>query len=215
MSALTEKRLPGRPREFDRNTALRAAMLVFWRQGYEGASLADLTKAMNISKPTLYTAFGDKQGLLREALRMYLGLRAEDYAAALNRSTVREVAEAWLRLTGGVRKEAGVPSGCFLVQGALAGSQANQLIQDELASIRNEGTKQLEQRFERAKQEGDLPGTWKPGPLAQYLSALASGLAVQSSGGISSEVLNEAVDHVIANWPESAPSSRDLGPAVP
>lgn len=202
MPAVTKKRPPGRPREFDRDTALRAAMLVFWRHGYEGASLADLTEAMEISKPTLYAAFGDKQGLLREALRMYLGLRAEDYTAALNRSTVREVAEAWLRLTGGVRKEAGVPSGCFLVQGALAGSQASHAIQEELATIRNEGTRQLERRFEQAKQEGDLPGTWKPGPLAQYLSAFASGLAVQSSGGISSEVLNEAVDQVMANWPK-------------
>lgn len=202
MPAFTERRLPGRPREFDRNTALRAAMLVFWRQGYEGASLANLTEAMKISKPTLYAAFGDKQGLLREALRMYLGLHAEDYTAALNRPTVREVAEAWLRLTGGVREEADVPSGCLLVQGALAGSQASHAIQEELASIRNEGTRQLKQRFERAKQEGDLPGTWKPGPLAQYLSALASGLAVQSSGGVPPKVLNEAIDQVMANWPK-------------
>lgn len=201
LSVSLEKRPPGRPREFDRDAVLRAAMLVFWRQGYEGASLADLTEAMGISKPTLYAAFGDKEGLLKEALRMYLGLRAEDYTAALNRSTVREVAEAWLRLTGGVRKEADVPSGCFLVQGALAGSQASRLIQEELASIRNEGTNQLERRFERAKREGALPGTWEPGPLAQYLSALALGLAVQSSGGVSSEVLNEAIDQLMENWP--------------
>lgn len=115
---------------------------------------------------------------------------------------MKEVAEAWLRLTGGVREEADVPSGCFLVQGALVGSQASRVIQDELASIRNEGTRQLEQRFERAKREGDLPGTWQPVPLAQYLSALASGLAVQSSGGVSAELLNKAVDQVMANWPE-------------
>ena len=202
MPALTDKRSPGRPREFDRDTALRAAMLVFWRHGYEGASLADLTEAMEISKPTLYAAFGDKEGLLREALRLYLGLHAEDYVAALNRPTVREIAEAWLRLTAGVREEAGVPSGCFVVQGALVGSKASRVIQDELASIRNEATRKLEQRFERAKQEGDLPGTWEPGPLAQYLSALASGLAVQSSGGVSPNVLNEAVDQVMRNWPE-------------
>lgn len=202
MPTLTEKRPPGRPREFDRNSALKAAMLVFWRQGYEGASLADLTEAMKISKPTLYAAFGDKEGLLREALRMYLGLRAEDYTAALNRSTVKEVAEAWLRLTGGVREEADVPPGCFTVQGALVGSQASRVVQDDLASIRNEGTRQLMQRFERAKQERDLPGTWEPGPLAQFLSALASGLAVQSSGGVSPMVLNEVVDQVMANWPK-------------
>jgi len=201
MQTAPEKRPRGRPRKFDRETALRAAMLVFWKEGYEGASLADLTEAMEISKPTLYAAFGDKEGLLREAVRTYLGLHAEDYATALNLPTVREVAEAWLRLTGGVRKEEDVPPGCLLVRGALVGSQASQVIQQELASIRNEGTRQLEQRLQQAKREGDLLGIWEPGPLAQYLSALACGLSVQSSSGVSSQELNKVVDQVMANWP--------------
>ena len=203
MQVVIERRPAGRPREFDHETALRAAMLVFWKRGYEGASLADLTEAMGISKPTLYAAFGDKESLLREAVRTYLGLRAEDYVAALNRPTVREVVEAWLRLTGGVREEAYVPPGCLLVQGALVGSQASREIQDELAAIRNEGTKQLEKRLRRAKREGDLPGSWEPSLLAQYLSALSSGLAVQSSSGVSPAVLNKVVDQVMANWPSS------------
>ena len=133
---------------------------------------------------------------------MYVGLHAADYLAALNLPTVREVAEAWLRLTAGDREELLLPSGCFVVQRALTGSQASLVIQEELASIRNEGTRQLEKRFERAKKEGDLPGMWEPGPMAQYLSALASGLAVQSSGGVPPQALNEAVDQVMANWPE-------------
>ena len=176
-------------------------MLVFWRKGYEGASLSDLTVAMRISKPTLYAAFGDKAALLREAVRAYMNLRAADYTAALGRSSTREVAEAWLRLAGGVRDETDVPPGCLLVQGALVGSEASRSIQDELAAIRNEGTRQLRKRLQRAKREGDLPGSWEPGPLADYLSALASGLAVQSNGGVSSAVLNKTVDQVMANWP--------------
>ncbi len=100
-------------------------MLIFWEKGYEGSSLSDLTDAMEISKPTLYAAFGDKEGLLREAVRAYVGLRAADYAAALGRRTAREVAEAWLRLTGGVREESHVPPGCLLIQGALVGSEAS------------------------------------------------------------------------------------------
>ena len=207
MQGKTKKRPPGRPREFNRDTALRAAMLVFWRQGYEGTSLADLTEAMAISKPTLYAAFGDKEGLLKEALRLYVGLRAADYAAALDRPTVRAVAEAWLRLTAGVREEVDVPSGCFVVQGALVGSDASRVVQEELASIRSEGTRALERRFQRAKREKNLPGTWEPAPLAQYLSALASGLAVQSSGGVSPAILNKAVDQVMANWPQERKST--------
>jgi len=198
---LTEKRTAGRPREFDRAIALNAAMMVFWQKGYEGTSLAELTEAMGISKPTLYASFGDKETLLREAVRTYMGLHAEAYATALNYPTSRQVAEAWLRLTGGVRKEAGVPAGCLLVQGALVGSETSMPIQQELAAIRNEGTKMLEKRLQGAKKEGDLPGSWQPGPLAQYLSALASGLAVQSSSGVPSAVLNRTVDQVITNWP--------------
>ena len=201
MQSTKERRRPGRPREFDRETALRAAMLVFWGKGYEGSSLSDLTDAMEISKPTLYAAFGDKEGLLREAVRAYVGLRAADYAAALGRRTAREVAEAWLRLTGGVREEFDVPPGCLLIQGALVGSEASRQVQCELAAIRNAGTKQLEKRLQRAKREHDLPGSWQPGPLAQYLSALASGLAVQSSSSVSSTVLNRTVDQIMENWP--------------
>ena len=62
------RRAPGRPREFNRAEALRAAMLVFWRYGYDGASLTMLTEAMGVSKPTLYAAFGDKTGLCRAAV---------------------------------------------------------------------------------------------------------------------------------------------------
>src|SRR5215468_3346187 len=61
----------GRPRAFDTDKALDCAMKVFWRKGYEGASLAELTKAMGINRPSLYAAFGDKEALFRKALERY------------------------------------------------------------------------------------------------------------------------------------------------
>lgn len=67
----------GRPRAFDRDTALQRAMDVFWVRGYEGASLAALTEAMEIRPPSLYAAFGSKEGLFREALAHYEGGDAE------------------------------------------------------------------------------------------------------------------------------------------
>jgi AcrR family transcriptional regulator len=203
MKKYDEKRGKGRPREFDRDAALRAAMLLFWKQGYETTSLEDLTEAMNISKPTLYATFKNKENLLHEAVSAYIGLRAGDYAAALKHPTSKGAAEAWLRLTGGVRHEMEVPSGCLVVQGALVGSPASESVRSELAAIRNEGTRQLEKRFQKAKREGDLPGTWDPESLAQYLSAVVAGLAVQSSTGIPPAVLNKVIDQVMANWPAS------------
>ena len=62
----------GRPREFDAEKALDAALKVFWRKGYEGASLSDLTKAVGVNRPSLYAAFGDKEALFRQALERYL-----------------------------------------------------------------------------------------------------------------------------------------------
>lgn len=198
---MTSRRSAGRPREFDREGALKAAMLVFWSKGFEGASTADLTAAIGISKPSMYAAFGDKERLWKEALRAYLGLRAQDYEAALNLPTVRQVAEAWLRLTGGVRQEMNVPNGCLIVQGALVGSDESKKVQAELTQIRAAGTKQLERRFKKGQDEGDMPGSWQPASLAQFVSALASGLAVQSVDGVSIRVLNHIVDQLMENWP--------------
>src|SRR5687768_2471443 len=64
-------RRPGRPRAFDEQAALEAALGVFWRKGYEGASLSDLTEAMGINRPSLYAAFGNKEALFRRVLERY------------------------------------------------------------------------------------------------------------------------------------------------
>ena len=61
----------GRPREFDVEEALGAALKVFWRKGYDGASLTDLTEAMGVTRPSLYCAFGNKEALFRAALHRY------------------------------------------------------------------------------------------------------------------------------------------------
>ncbi len=196
-----QKRGPGRPREFDRDAVLHAAMLVFWRHGYEGASLAELTEAMGISKPTLYAAFGDKAGLFREAVLAYTNLSAREYAAALKLPTVREVAEAWLRLTAGVRRDPETPSGCLITQAALVGSAETEALRDELMTMRNEGTVLLMERFRRAEREGDLPPGTDADTFAQFFASLATGFTVQSAGGVSPEELHRVIDMVMAKWP--------------
>src|SRR5213595_1538691 len=110
----------GRPRAFDVDEALDQALKVFWRKGYEGASLPDLTRAMGINRPSLYAAFGNKQALFRKAMARYAEGPASYLREALEAPTARAVFERLLE--GGIKMVANPrqPRGCLAVQGALA-----------------------------------------------------------------------------------------------
>src|SRR5215470_17599780 len=114
----------GRPREFDVDQALERALQVFWRKGYEGASLPDLTQAMGINRPSLYAAFGNKEALFRKALDRYAEGPAAYLGAALNEPTARAIAERLLHGTSDLVTDPRNPRGCLIVHGALACGEA-------------------------------------------------------------------------------------------
>ena len=87
----------GRPREFCTDRALASALRVFWSKGYEGASMADLTEAMGITKPSLYAAFGNKEALFHKALDLYESEKLDYMRIALEQPSARAVAEDLLR----------------------------------------------------------------------------------------------------------------------
>ena len=113
-------RSKGRPREFDEERALEAALLLFWRQGYEGTSLAQLTEAMGINAPSLYAAFGSKEQLFRRAVDRYVQRPASYLPNALKEPTARGVVEKLFQGAIGMVMDPRHPDGCLLVQGALA-----------------------------------------------------------------------------------------------
>src|SRR5262245_29688993 len=110
----------GRPRTFDTEKALDRALKVFWRKGYEGTSLPDLTKAMGINRPSLYAAFGNKEALFRRAIERYIEGPASRVREALGETTARRVVEQLWRGTIDLVTDPRNPRGCFLVQSALA-----------------------------------------------------------------------------------------------
>ncbi|MBH5386554.1 TetR/AcrR family transcriptional regulator [Bradyrhizobium diversitatis] len=184
----------GRPREFDAEMALDQAMEVFWRHGYEGATIAQLTEAMGINPPSLYACFGNKEGLLKAALDRYTKLRniwMEEVVAA---PTARAVAKRMLMGIADKQTDPANPPGCLLVQGGIACGTGSENVPFELAARRAQNEDQLRDRFIRAKAEGDLKPTSDPAALARYVSAVSVGMGVMASSGADREALRQVAD---------------------
>ncbi len=190
----------GRPREFDVVKALDCAMRVFWEHGYEGTSLADLSRAMGISKPSLYAAFGDKRELFKRALQHYEQGPAAYVADALSRSTAYAVVETLLVGAARATTAPDSPHGCLTVQGAVASSDRDSSAVELLACWRKGLTERLTARFERARAEGDLDGAVDAGRLARYVSTVASGIAVEAATGLERSELEEVAAMTMRAW---------------
>lgn len=196
----------GRHREFDVDKALDAALGVFWCKGYEGASYADLTQATGVERPGLYAAFGNKEALFRRALQRYDERYWAYVPEALKLPTSREVAAALL--DGAVELSTRYPdrAGCLGVTGALATSDEGEPIRQALIEARAGGEARLRERFERARNEGDLPPTADPAVLAAYLMAVSHGMAVQAKAGFPREVLKAIAQQALKSWPSDPPT---------
>jgi AcrR family transcriptional regulator len=181
----------GRPREFDAETALDQAMEVFWRHGYEGATIAQLTEAMGINPPSLYACFGNKEGLLKAALDRYTKLRGVWMDEVVAAPTARDVAERMLMGIADKQTDPANPPGCLLVQGGIACGTGSENVPFELAARRAQNEDQLRDRFIRAKAEGDLKPASDPAALARYVSAVAVGMGVMASSGADREALRQ------------------------
>src|SRR6266513_3291445 len=202
MKSETTQGQPGRPRAFDPDTALERAMHVFWAKGYEGASLSDLTRAMRINRPSLYAAFGNKEELFRKVLDRYVDGPLAYFGKALAAPKVRDVIE---QIFFGAARMAGdprFPSGCLMVQGALAVGTAAASVRKEAAGRRVASEVALRRRLQRAKREGDLPKNADPAELAHYVMTVVRGMAVQSAGGANSDQLRRVAPIALRAWPK-------------
>jgi AcrR family transcriptional regulator len=197
----------GRPRTFCMEKALDCAMQVFWRKGYEGASMVDLTTAMGINSPSLYSAYGSKEGLFRAVLERYEARRDTFMTEVFAAPTAREVASLFLHGVADFAADTGGqnPPGCLLLQsGMTCGDSA---IPDELAKHRAVKEKALCERFMRAKAEGDLPQNTAPQALASYIMAVSNGMCVQAASGASLQDLHAVADMALASFPVSEKSA--------
>ena len=200
----------GRPREFDAEQALDAALLVFWRHGYEGASLAALAEAMGVNMPSLYAAFGNKETLFRKALDRYLQRPASYLPKALEQPTARRAAEQLFKGAIDMTMTPRNPDGCLLVQGALVSGPGAEAIRHELSLTRQAAEAAVRRRFERASAEGDLPPDADPAILARYIVTVIWGLSVQAAGGASRKQLTEIAEMAMQAWPVGQAFQPDI-----
>jgi AcrR family transcriptional regulator len=191
----------GRPREFDTEKALDLAVALFWRKGYEGTSLSDLTSTLGITRPSLYAAFGNKEALFRIVLDRYEAKAGRYRAEALKAPTSYAVARKLLQGPVDLHGDKTNPAGCLGVQGALACGDEASAIRDELIARRLTGERAIRRRLKQARAEGDLPADANPADLARYLSALIYGMAVLAAGGASRRDLQGVADVALLRWP--------------
>ena len=201
MEVVATKTAKGRPREFCPDQALAAALRVFWQRGFESASMAELTEAMGITKPSLYAAFGNKEALFRKALDLYEREKLGYVQTALDAPTARGVAERLL--TGALQMQSNTcdPKGCLGVISSVACGVEAEGIRSEVIARRASSQTALIERFERARQEGELPDGLDAEGLARYLLALLQGLSVQAGSGASCEQLRALVETSLQVWP--------------
>ena len=191
----------GRPREFDMEDALAAALKVFWRKGYDSASLSDLTDAMGITRPSLYCAFGNKEELFKKALDLYEREKLCFIDQALAKPTAFEAVQ-FLLLKGADAHSDPENPGCMEVNSVLTcGGIASESVRQELVNRRFGIETRLRDRFERAKREGDIRADTDTAALTSYVIALAQGMALQASMGMSLKDMRGVVEMALQAWP--------------
>ena len=204
----------GRPRSFDRDEALRRAMVVFWERGYEGTSISDLTAAMGIAAPSLYAAFGRKEDLFRQAVDLYEATEGAIRADALEGGpTARAAIEAVLRTDALTHPDPATPNGCMVVLAATAGTTENDEVRQFLADARRGSLTSFADRIRRGVAEGDVPASADAEAMAGFYVTVMQGMSIQARDGADTAALDRVVDGAMAAW--DAFTGTGAGAAAP
>lgn len=193
----------GRPRSFDRETALEKALRQFWEHGYEATTVSDLTREMGIGAPSLYAAFGDKRTLFEEVLVRYAGSYGAFGGQALTEEpTARAAMERLLREAAAVFTEPGHPHGCLVIHAATNCTTPE--VEQTLRAQRNANIGTFASRIEQGVAAGELPEGTDAAGLARYVGAVFQGMSQQSRDGATKEDLDAVVSLAMRAWPENS-----------
>lgn len=180
-------------------------MRLFWKQGFEATGIAELTRAMGITPPSLYAAFGDKRRLFLESVERYLGGGVASVARFIEDApTARDAAHDLL--TAAAVGDTGVdtPPGCLLASSIVSCSADAADVREELAMIRRGIEAALRSRIERDVDAGLLPRSSDPESLAGHMFAVVQGMSTLAKDGAGRDKLLRIVANAMASWPDAA-----------
>ena len=191
----------GRPREFDIDQAIRIATDLFWRKGFDGTSIADLTGAMKITAPSFYFAFGSKEALFRRIVDSYQALQAKIIADALNQKDTKEVVARLLNGMTDLLTDSSHPAGCLIMNSSLPVDDGHPL-RKLFADQRQQLKQLLRRRFgEGVKDKNNQLPHLDPAALAQLVVTTIWGIAIEAQSGVGKKELRKAVAFLVAGWP--------------
>lgn len=179
-----ETRRRGRPRAYDPDTALQRARDVFWRTGYAGTSLDEISAATGMNRPSLRAAFGDKHAIYVRTLIAYWDSKAITLREALNGPTLeRALMRAYEMALATYFSGGGGARGCFVV-----GTAISEAVGDpEIRRIVTAGFKMLDDSFEAvlrsARARGELNEDADLRALALLASATMHSMSVRARAG--------------------------------
>ena len=186
-------------------------MEVFWREGYEGASMAELTKAMGINAPSLYAAFGSKEDLFLQAMRLYLELENADTWNVLSAApTARDAIRLLLEHGARALTRPDRPHGCMLILGDTNTSVRNDTVHKHLCDWRRGAQAKFEERMRRGIVDGDVPAGADVKAMAAFYMTVLQGLSLRARDGASRETMLQVVDSAMAAW-DALASARPKG----
>ncbi len=197
----TQKNTPrrGRPRAFDRDDALDKAILVFWEKGYEAASLGDLTEAMGINPPSLYSAFGSKSKLFDAAFDRYAETRArrpaEEFYQKLDmRSAVKALLDGSIRCA----TEPGLPKGCLIANVAILEAQTNAALRKKLKQMFTQAVTAIAARLREIQDDDKTVVSVDPNKLAPIVVGVTHSIALRARIGASRVELTQFTEEFLA-----------------
>jgi AcrR family transcriptional regulator len=196
----------GRPRAFDRDEALEAAMVLFWRKGFEATSMTDLCGAMGVRSPSLYAAFGSKEALYLEAIQHYVEIFGPPVWDKLAEgATARAgVENLLLAATESLPESHVTPAGCMATLAAVS-DEWPAGIAEVVRKIRVEMLGMLRSRLETGVASGELPTTTDIEALSRFYLSVYQGMAVQARDGAGAPELKGVVAAAMSAWPSEEP----------